>query len=218
MLVLPALHQSREASRRLTCQNNLRGLGSALAEYAERFGGELPQVHAGENAGIFVIELADRGILAREQLVKLLVCPSTPLAEDVFTGKVVMRVPTRDELATASEKALQQLREQMSGNLAYRIGYLNAQGEYRHIKFVGAHSAPLLADAPSFSVAGFQSANHGGCGQNVLYQDLSVRYSRQCVGSDCEDHMYLNADNQHAAGLHPQDVVLLRSEVIPVED
>jgi len=217
MLALPALSESREAARRLRCQNNLRDLGAALGDYAEQLGGQLPKIRPGENAGVFVIELADRGLLTRAELQELLVCPSTPLADDVFAGRVVMRVPTRDELATASETVRQQYRKRMSGSFAYRIGYVNAAGEYHRVKFDRSGRAPLLADAPSFSVAGFQSANHGGCGQNILYQDLSARYRRQCVSNDCEDHMFLNANDQHAPGRHRQDVVLLRSEVILVK-
>ena len=80
MLALPALSESREAARQLRCQNNLRDLGAALGDYAEQLGGQLPKIRPGENAGVFVIELADRGLLTREELQELLVCPSTPLA------------------------------------------------------------------------------------------------------------------------------------------
>ena len=216
MLVLPALIESRAAARRLSCQNKLHDLGTALGEYAEQLDGQLPQIGPGENTGIFVIELADQGILTREQLVELLVCPSSQLADDVFSGRAIMRIPTRDELSGAPELTQQQWRERMSGSFAYRIGYLSREGVYHHVKFTGTSNAPLLADAPSFSIAGFQSANHGGCGQNVLYQDLSARYNRQCLGNDHEDHMFLNANLEQAPGRHLRDVVLLRSEVVPV--
>jgi len=136
------------------------------------------------------------------------------MAADIFAGIDVLRLPTREELATAPERTLEALRERMSGSYAYRIGYVNTHGEYHPVKFVGGGHAPLLADAPSFSVAGFQSDNHGGCGQNILYQDLSTHYIRQCVGGDSQDHLFLNADDQHAPGRHLQDVVLLQSEVI----
>ena len=216
-LMLPALRESREAARRLSCQNNMRTLGTAFGAYAEQLGGTLPQIEPGKNTGVFVIELADRGLLTRAQLAELLVCPSSELADDVFSGRIIMRVPTLEELEAAPLDDLQELIKNMSGSFAYRIGYFNTTGEYHPMKYVGSGDAPLLADAPSFSVAGFQSANHGGYGQNVLYQDFSIRYKRQCLDNDRKDHMFLNADEQHAPGRNIQDVVLLRSEVVPVQ-
>lgn len=211
-LVFPALRESREAARRVTCQDNLRTLGTALAQYADQHGRELPHINQGENVGIFVVRLAEQGVLTRQQLVKVLVCPSTPLAEQVFQGYVVLEVPTQEQLDHASADQLRRLRENMSGNFAYRIGYVGSHGNYHHVKFVGSHDAPMLADTPSFEVAGFQSANHGGCGQNVLFQDLSVRYCKQCVTAEGHDHLFLNNNEQHQAGRSISDIVLVRGE------
>ena len=72
-----------------------------------------------------------------------------------------------------------------------------------------------------------RSANHGGYGQNVIYQDLSARYVTELRGRDrmrdgkdrqtrTIDHLYLNDENDHAAGLGPNDVVLGRSEYTPL--
>jgi len=215
MLLFPALRESRDAARRLRCQNNLRTLGATLVEYAQRQGRGLPHVDPGENAGIFVIDLFESGMLDKKQLAELLVCPSSPLADEVFAKRTVMQIPTRQELGAASGKSLDRMRKFMAGSYAYRLGYLNERGEYQRVKFVGRGDAPMLADAPSFSVAGFQSANHGGCGQNVIFQDLSSRYCNQCVTEGSDDHLFLNADGKQAAGRHAMDVVLGRSEIGP---
>jgi len=217
-LLLPALRESRDSARRLQCQENLRGLGTALASYAQRFQGKLPPIQRNENVGMFVVKLADHGFLTREQLARLLACPSTQLAADIFSGDVVLRVPTQQELRAATKTERESLRKNMAGSFAYRIGYVDPQGKYHQVQFVGRSNAPMMADAPSFSIVGFQSANHGGCGQNVLYQDLSVRYVQQCTQTDNEDHLYLNEDDQHAAGRHEHDIVLGRSEIRPLLD
>ncbi len=214
-LLLPALRTGRDSARRLQCQNNLRDLGTALASYAQHHQKKLPPIQRNENVGMFVIKLADHGLLTREQLAQLLVCPSTQLADDLFSGTVVLRIPTQQELREATKAQQRSLRKNMAGSFAYRIGYLDPQGRYHQVHFTGRSNAPMMADAPSFAIVGFQSANHGGCGQNVLYQDLSIRYVQQCTQSDNTDHLFLNEDDQHAAGRHQQDIVLGRSEIRP---
>lgn len=212
-LLIPALRESRDAARRAKCQDNLREIGSALVQYAHQ-NGELPQADQAENAGIFVVKLANSGIISRKQLAELLLCPNTQLAEDVCQGKVLMKVPTREELAQLTPEALRCLQQHMSGSFAYQFGFFDKLGKYCPIKFVARSDVPMLADAPSFAVDGFQSANHGGCGQNVLNQDLSCRYLSVCV-SPGGDHIFLNAQRQHAAGRNSHDTVLGRSEVTP---
>lgn len=213
-LLLPALRESRDAARRAKCQDNLREIGNALVEYVDQNRHGLPHVGFRENAGMFVVELAGSGIIRPKDLAELLLCPDTQLADDVFNGKVLMRVLSRDELAHVAPESLKALRTHMSGSFAYQFGYVDENGKYRQMQFVARGDAPMLADAPSFSVAGFQSANHGGCGQNVLNQDLSCRYLSLCVSSK-GDHMFLNEIGEHAAGRNAHDAVLGRSEASP---
>jgi len=215
MLLFPALRESRDAARRAKCQNNLKNLGTALVEYAEKSNHGLPHVELGENAGSFVVDLAESGMLTRKQMAELLVCPSSPLADEVFAGRVMIQIPTPQSLKTASKESLASMRKFMAGSYAYRFGYRDEQGRYRQIKFEGRADAPMLADAPNISVAGFQSPNHGGCGQNVVFQDLSARYFDRCSAGKHTDHLFLNEDRQHAAGRHARDVVLGRSEADP---
>src|SRR5688500_3520617 len=44
MLLVPALRDSRDAARRVDCQNNLRQMGVLLANYAADHGGYFPQI------------------------------------------------------------------------------------------------------------------------------------------------------------------------------
>ncbi|HEX6960511.1 MAG TPA: hypothetical protein VF175_01480, partial [Lacipirellula sp.] len=79
LLVIPALVESRDASRRSFCQNNLRTFGAALFKYQENHANYLPAIGPAENAGRYAIELLENGLLTREQLQQLLVCPESPL-------------------------------------------------------------------------------------------------------------------------------------------
>ncbi len=213
-LLLPALHESRDAARRAKCQDNLREIGGALVKYAERDRRGLPHIGYHENAGMFVVELASSGIIHPKVLAERLLCPGTQLADDVFHGRVLMKVLTEEELGRLAPEALEALKIYMSGSFAYQFGFVDENGKYRPMEFVARGDAPMLADAPSSSVEGFQSANHGGCGQNVLNQDLSCRYLSLCILGR-GDHVFLNENGQHAAGRSAHDAVLGRSEASP---
>jgi len=217
MLLLPALHQGREASRRLTCQNNLRAVGKALFEYTLSQQA-LPPVGPQENAGIFTVKLTSSGVIDAHQLAQWLVCPSSPLAEEVFSGHAKIPIPTARQLALASPKKLLLIRRRMGGSYAYRLGYFD-QGGYHNIPFTERSDSPMLADAPAPQTDGFYSSYHGGCGskcgENVLFQDSRVQFCRPCMVRRQQDNIYLNSDNQQAAGKGPLDIVLGRSEVRP---
>ncbi len=215
-LLLPALREGRDAARRQQCHDNLHRLGAALAQFAEQTDGQIPAIGRHENAGMYAVKLLEKGSLTREQLAELLVCPSTQLAEDIYSGVIVMRIPTRRELAAAKGVQRKLLLVNMGGSFAYRIGYVDKQKNYRQVDFTQRCNAPVMADKPCSSVVGFQSANHGGCGQNVLFQDQSVRYLQLCIETtDRDKHWFLNEDKQPAAGKHQNDIVMIRSEATP---
>lgn len=215
-LVMPSLQTARTDSRLIACQNNMRSIGAALAAYSYQFNNGLPSVGPGENAGVFVLTLADRGVISRQELVELLVCPSSELAERVNRGCVRLQVPSREQYAKATGIERARMRQLMAGDYAYSLGYEDAQGQIRQVHLSGSRFVPMLADAPSSAIAGYQSANHGGCGQNVLFQDLSVKYCKQCKCQEKRDHWFLNDDGQPAAGRHQDDIVLGSSAATPV--
>ena len=214
MLFLPAMRQSRDASRRTLCADNLQQIHGMLAVYSEQHGRYFPVVHQDDNAGIFAVMLVDDGIVSADELGRLVVCPSSPLGEEAAAGCVVVEVPTMAELRAASGRQLAELRRLMGGSYAYRIGYVEGQ-RYRNLRDNRCPHTPLMADRPNLQRADLKSTNHGGCGQNVLYQDGSVRYLKTCTLPNRDDHLFLNAEGEPAAGCNKFDTVLVRSEARP---
>lgn len=214
MLFVPALRDSRDSARRRDCQNNMRQVGALLASYANDHNGYFPRVGPTENAGMFAVRLVDEGYIDTPQLARLLVCRSSPLADDIRSGTVVVRIPHGSQLRVIHGSELAALRQWMGGSYAYRVGYVEGD-RYYNIRHDGTTRSPLLADAPSFELAGFMSANHRGCGQNVLYQDQSVRYQTNCMVPGLNDHLFLNSAGIPAAGRSRFDAVLARSEATP---
>jgi hypothetical protein len=212
-LVMPALFESRDATRRSVCQSNLQQLGAAVFAYQEPRAHQLPAVQPGENAGIYAVELLEHSGFTREQLTQLLVCPESPLADDIAAGRVVIYVPTRREYETATGQERVQMVKNMGGSIAFRIGFV-VDRQLQQPRYTGDEKTPMLADAPVISPEGVRSANHPR-GYNVLDESLAVRFRTNCRLPEGGDHMYLNARGEPAAGRGPKDVVLVSSPIGP---
>lgn len=216
-LVFPAIKQDQEVANRVACQNNLSMIGGALTENSVYHNVGLPSISENENVGIWVMTLASSGVIRREKLAELVVCPSSETAARVTRGCIKVYIPTPEEYQQASPEKREQYRRFMAGDYAYSIGYLDkATGKIRQVHFSGSRFVPMLADAPSQSIAEYQSANHGGCGQNVLNQDMSCEFKTNCKCKKQKDHLYLNDDGKVGPGLHPDDTVLGPSDAMPV--
>lgn len=214
MLMVPALRESRDASRRAACENNLRILSSALFDYQEQRGHRLPRVLSEAGSGEFALELVDSGVISREALADALICPDSPLADERFAG--AWRLPTRAELAAARGEERRRLLIWLGGAYAYRVGYFDENRDYREVAYTGDTAEPVMADAPQLSVAGVRSANHGGCGQVVMYQGHCVKFRVNADLAAAVDNIYLNQKGQHAAGLERRDIVLIKSGYGPM--
>jgi hypothetical protein len=213
MLFLPAMRQSRDASRRTVCADNMRQIGQYLTVYSNNHEGSFPAGRQNENAGMFAVILVGSHIVTADELRRLVVCPSSPLAEEIAAGCVVVRVPSPAELSQASRFESLQLRRVMGGSLAYRIGY--GEGEdYQLVRNMHCPRTPLMADEPSAQPGARRSANHG-CGTNMLYQSGNVKFIKNCELREVKDDPYLNDNGLPAAGCHPRDAVLVRSELVP---
>ena len=214
-LVFPSLQGARHVARGNKCQYNLSGIGAAMMGAVMRHNEQLPAIGPDQNAGIWVVWLREKGVPEGE-LVNLLICPDSERAQRVNNGCLKVFVPTIEEYLAATGAQRKFMRENMAGDYAYSMGYRDQRGDLHQVNFTGSRYLPLFADAPSPDIAGYQSANHGGCGQNVLYQDLSVKHCRHCKCQKNRDHLYLNDNGRPEAGCHESDIVLGPSGATPI--
>jgi hypothetical protein len=218
MLFLPALRQSRDMARRNDCANNLRQLGVMLERYSDDHFGYYPVVQPKENAGIFAVRLVSEGYANADELSRLLVCRSSPLASRIANGQTVILIPSPNQLASISPAQLTELCRVAGGSYAYAIGYYQ-DGTYHSIRNDRSPHVPLMADAPNNRLVDMQSPNHRGCGQNVLTSDGGVHYQRTCIRPERNnDNIFLNADGRPAAAHDESDFVLVSSAATPGEN
>jgi prepilin-type processing-associated H-X9-DG protein len=219
-IILPAIHDSRVMARRDGCQNNLRQITQGIWAFADANNSAIPWVpDVGKDAfaGIFSVRLADGHYVDRQHLAELLVCPATIRVGEWQQDGYLMQmfVPTHEQVMAASGVSLANLRRRLAGSYAYRFGYVNDFGHYCEWRLDRSPHSAILSDAPSLSREGFQSANHGGWGQNVAYADGHVAFVFGCRSAAGGDHLYLNDDGLRAAPRGEKDSVLGRSDESP---
>lgn len=209
MLFFPAISQSRYAARLQACQNNLRELGFALVDFSEKAGqGHFPEVPTEGNravAGIYAPVLIDAGYLADETRI---ICPSSALAQ----READWSMPTLDEVDQASGRNLVLIQKSMGGSYGYNLGVV-VNGKHRAPRNLGRTNFALMSDAPSLQLAGHRSINHGGRGDNILYEDGHIRY---VVESNTDgDDPFVNRLGWMEAGLDINDSVVAPSFTPP---
>jgi hypothetical protein len=123
MLLLPALRGSRDTSRRNQCAKNQSELGRAIFSFAGDNGMEYPRVEMNDKAGIFAAWLADGDYFESEYMKKLLLCPASSQRDAHAAGKIVIEIPSVQQLRTARGAELDRLLRNMLFSYAYRIGY-----------------------------------------------------------------------------------------------
>jgi anti-sigma factor RsiW len=210
LLVFPAIQSSRFRARVTACQENLQQLGTALVQYSEHHGKYFPQVPQQGNlaaAGIYAPALLSDGLLDSPQRV---LCPGSSLAADRS-----FQVPSLDQLQAASGRELGRLRSIMGGSYGYSLGYVE-NGRYVSTCNLSRPTFALMADAPSDTLPGFQSENHGGRGQNVLFEDGHVRFLTSSRPIEDGDDVFVNDTGLVAAGDQRNDSVVAGSAAAPL--
>jgi hypothetical protein len=212
MMLFPAIRQSRDETRRVGCQNNLRQLGQLLTIYTLNNGRYLPHVQPGENAGIFTTRLVDSHIIDENGLKKLLSCPGSKLSELMANGEFDVVIPTSAELQAMSDEQRAMVASRMSPMYAYAFGF-QIGGQY-HFRRIDGFRRPVVSDAPS-SEANGMSANHCGTLIQVLYTDGSVAVLTSAKVDGGHDELFWNLNGEVAAGVGTNDSVLAPSEATP---
>jgi hypothetical protein len=209
-LIFPAVENSRFTARRAACQDNLRELGTALAKYSQANGGYFPVVPSQgklATAGIYAPVLMQNGLISD---VSRVVCPDSALAE----RRNSFRVPTYSELELAPSSKIVDLRPTLGGSYGYNLGYTR-DGSYFPTKNLSRGNFAIMSDSPS-ERPDHQSLNHGGLGQNVLFENGSVKFVTKSKPDGSADDIFTNDAGHVAAGLQPNDSVVGASQAAPI--
>lgn len=216
LLLIPAVGKSRFVARVDECQNNLRQIGLALSNYSARHEGMFPQVPTQgplAAAGVYAHTLVQSGYLNDERVV---LCPASPQAEKPED----FRLPTLPELAQAAKAQLAHWRRTMGGSYGYTLGYVE-NGEYQPIRNWQRPRFAIMADTPlatttANTAAQIRTDNHGGMGQNVLFEDGHVGFMCTRIVEGTADDIYANDQGLVAAGTHADDAVIAHSSAVPL--
>jgi len=213
-LILPALANSRYQARKAACQDNLRVLGEGLVTYSMRDPGQrFPLVSLAGNrsfAGVFAPTLRAHELIGPQGA--HVICPGSDLA----VGDTNWSVPTLAEIDQAERSMLQYLQDRAGGSYAYSVGYLE-NGQLRAVKNLSRPNFALISDAPSNFLPDRRSANHGGRGQNVYFEDGHYAFVTD-VRFVPGDDPWRNDEGFAEAGIDRSDSVVLPSGMPPVVD
>jgi prepilin-type processing-associated H-X9-DG protein len=190
-MVVTGVMKLRHESQVAACKQNLQTLHAGLSGYADTHDDQYPKIGspAAPTAGAFVSELVTAGHLA--STVKG-ICP-TELEKNTGLTQVAY---------------------------AYTLGYRSPAGDVlgirRRVDGVSDELTPLLADLPTrlASPTDGPLSPHGR-GQNILYSDGHVTFSRLATVGPNGDHIYTNQDGAVRAGLHRLDASLGRATDVP---
>ena len=164
-------------------------------------------------AGIFAPILLDNQLIARN--CALLICPGMQRQEVLDEEDLgPWYVPSLAEVDAASGRDLFQLQNRAGGNYAYAVGYFE-NGRYRAVRNRGRSEFPILGDSPSYHLVNRQSANHGGRGQNICYEDGHIVFVTDLTAIVGDDPLR-NRRGYPQAGLDTSDSVLLPSVMRPI--
>lgn len=210
-LLFPAVLDSREHARVMQCQNNLHDIGTSLASYSDSHNGYFPKVPEKGKlaaAGYYAPQLRESGYLPN---VRQVICPGSDLADDNNFS-----VPLPDELQSIScPNQLAAMKDRMGGSYGYSMGHIK-DDRYHDTKNLHRENFALMADSPSNALPSHQSQNHGGNGQNVLYEDGHVKFLPTTKPLGLSDDLFTNDNGLVAAGLHPDDSVIGSSPSSPI--
>jgi hypothetical protein len=198
ILVAPALYQSRVQALKNVCQNNLKDIGTALANYSNLHGGFYPtppQQGGKTYASMWGPLLKDH--LTSEDKVA---CPTTSAQCDPK-----LRLPQKHELEAMNEQQLQALVARLNRGIGFTFGFED-NGVYKIPRNLHRSKFAISGDLPGAGKA--NSQNHGGDGQNVLFEDGHVAYLVIRRLDKADSDIYSNDKGEVGPGTNPDDAVI----------
>jgi hypothetical protein len=159
-------------------------------------------------AGIYAPILIESGRLDDP---RTLLCPSSALAEK----RDEYQVPSLQEIDSAGGSQLRWLQQIMGGSYGYCLGY-QKDGIVRPVRDRGRDHFALASDMPQLLPGGANSRNHGGRGQNVLFESGRVEYLLTCLEETTRENFFLSDRKRVEAGLHQGDSVVAHSAAGPL--
>ena len=212
LLIPPAVLQVRHREEIAGCAENLANFHEAMQLYAADHRGQLPAPDLEaplNNAGIYAAKLRDAGYWNGKLRVD---CPA-----NVPQSRSVTPPPTLEEICAhhdGNRQAYERCLRIMGGCYAFNLGYDDG-GKYHAVHRELGDETPVMADRPFRDVESTEwqfanSPNHGGRGQNVLYNGGHVRFMNSRLIN--HDDIYLNRDGRVAPGRGIGDHVLAPSE------
>ena len=142
------------------------------------------------------------------------ICPSSDLA----SSDRHFRLPKLDEIDFASRMQLKEIKQFSGGSYGYNLGIQDREtGVYSAPQYLGRSTFALMMDAPSQHLEDRQTKNHGGTGQNILYEDGHIRFvvgnpQVVCVG----DNPLKSVKSVVEAGINLNDAVIGDSTASPL--
>lgn len=227
-LLLPAMLNFRSESRRLQCAENLRINGQALIQFAihspDRRFPAVAQSGPEAFSGIYAVRLGSVGLL---DSTSQLFCAGLPKVDNAVSRRL-SRLPSVEELHTATPYHLSQWKKLLGGDYAYNLGIIERHGLVAPKNNGSSHFA-ILADSPGVSQSGPALSGsslsgslvpaHDGRGANILYDDGHVQFicrKRLERPELMEDHPFYNRLGDQEAGLDEQDASLAPSFFPPL--
>jgi hypothetical protein len=204
-LFFPAVSHSRMVARIAQCGNNLRQIGWGLQQYSLYHNGYAPSPSPTGNlasSAAFAPQMVAAGLMPDTRVLR---CPESPHN----SGKP-LAVPTLAQIERAVGKQLQRFHNAMGGDYRGALGYMDDQNQYHPVRHASRPYFALVSDAPSVGRGDHQSGNHGGSGQNVLFEDGHVEFLKtcRCMPAEHPDDIFKNSDGLVAPGHSPDDSVI----------
>ena len=200
-LLVPAIYQSHLYSQQIQCQDNLQHVGAALANYSERHDGYYPA--STPQQPLSATTLVRQGYVPDSAVV----CPSNSQADDESSP-----IALPEKLQSLQWEQLDKMLSHWN-SYGYTLGFRDGKKVLMQ-RNLHRNNFALASDLPGKGPADrpANSPNHGGNGQNVLFEDGHVKYLNTSKTEGVGDDIFRNAEGEVAPGVDKNDAVIVPSE------